>query len=273
MIGSLQTFVAAHQDDWMLFGGEHSARCLVSGDSPLLFIHITAGDAGLRNGWWEARELATVFAVQKSQHQDTFVIERPRICGHQLQCYRTGRAALYFLRCVDGGKQGKGFPASKMRSLTRLRNQGKILLTVDSSTRYHSWRDLCDTVAGVLSRELDRIQPAAPPASACLYCGDYDSSLNPGDHSDHHATADIVKTVANNGYFTQRWFLTYCSRSLDPNLGEDDLALKRQVLFSYGQELERLNFPGAVSAVQQEWEWWGNKSYSRLVRAGSTSLS
>ena len=53
---SLAFYVTAHQDDWELFRGQQAYKDLATSTNKVVFIYVTAGDAGRTNGWWEARE-------------------------------------------------------------------------------------------------------------------------------------------------------------------------------------------------------------------------
>lgn len=265
---TLNVHVVAHQDDWMLFRGDAAARQLADPLNPVVFIHTTAGDAGDRQGWWEARELATVLAVRRQLGGLPITISRPRVKGHGLQRYACGHVALYFLRCADGGKQGHGFRSQRRRSLSRLRDSGKPLHTVDGSSRYRSWEELCNTLARIVVRERRAQQPQVSAADTWLHCGDYDPQRNPGDHADHRATADAVHSFAAEAGYGRCWCLTYCSREQPANLSAEAAAPKRLLFQSYGEELGRLLGAGAgINA--DEWAWWGLKSYARSLPPGS----
>jgi len=258
-------YIAAHQDDWMLFGGEHAAQQLGAQDTPLLVIHTTAGDAGSSNGWWEARELATVMAVRRQIGNPPIRIRRPTVRGHDLQRYSCGHAVLYFLRCADGGKHGQGFPLHRSRSLSKLRDRGKSLITVDGSTRYSTWEDFCTTLAIIVARER---RACRKPGATWVHSADYEVTINPGDHADHKATADAVRRFAAPAGYGRAWYITYFSRSLPPNLSPADAVGKFKLLTAYGEELGSLHGGaplGVTQAISEEWEWWGRQSYSRWM--------
>lgn len=259
---TLPVHVVAHQDDWMLFHGDEAARHLADASQPVVFIHTTAGDAGEQAGWWEARELATVMAVRQQLGNPPLLISRPRVKGRGLQRYSCGHAVLYFLRCADGGKQGKGFDLHRHRSLSRLRDLGKALPAVDGSTRYSSWDDLCTTLARIVARERQATEPV------WIHCGDYAASTNPGDHADHQATAEAVRQFAAAEGYGRAWFLTYCSRDQPANLSPAEAEAKLQLFRHYGEQLGRLM--GAAAGLNADaWAWWGLKSYSRYQPPGS----
>ena len=264
-------YVTAHQDDWMLFRGDHAAVHLDDPAKGLLFIHTTAGDAGESNGWWEARELATVMAVRRQLGNPALTMTRPRIAGHGVQRYACGHAILYFLRCNDGGKQGEGFPLSGHRSISQLRDTGKTLKTADGSTRYRDWHDFCHTLAKIIERERCLLSPSKTAHQSLIHCGDYSPISNPGDHADHQATADAVRSFATSEGYARAWFLTYSSRRCDDNLPLMIANKKEQLFKAYGEELGRLM--GKKSAFNlEEWNWWGRKSYARCLQSGQPDL-
>ncbi len=266
---TLNVHVVAHQDDWMLFRGDEAARQLADPGHPVVFIHTTAGDAGDCRGWWEARELATVLAVRHQLGDLPITISRPQVKGHGLQRYACGHAVLYFLRCADGGKKGEGFRSQRRRSLSRLRDQGKPLPTVDGSSRYRSWEDFCTTLARIVVRERRAHQPRVPAADTWLHCGDFDPQRNPGDHADHQATAEAVRSFAAAAGYGRSWCLTYCSREQPANLSPEAAGPKRQLFQRYGEELGRL-LGGDPGINAEEWTWWGHKSYARDLPPGSS---
>ena len=66
---SLAFYVTAHEDDWELFRGEQAYRDLATPTKKVVFIYVTAGDAGQTNGWWEAREQGALAAVRELCHR------------------------------------------------------------------------------------------------------------------------------------------------------------------------------------------------------------
>jgi len=265
----MNIYIVAHQDDWMLFRGEQSAMHLQNPDEQVLFIHLTAGDAGERNGWWEAREIATVMAVKQHIGDGPILISRPTIQSHQLQRYQISHATLYFFRCNDGGKQGMGYKQTGYRSLSLLRDQGKALRTADKSTQYQSWDDLVSTLARVVKRECKRQTPQYNSGHCWIHCIDYSHITNPRDHADHRATADAVRSFCAEETYGRIWFASYCNRERAANLSVEAFEAKRSLFMAYGHELGRLMGIGASGINQEEWDWWGSKSYARWMEPGT----
>lgn len=266
---ALQVHVFAHQDDWILFGGEYALARLAQPQQPLLIIHTTAGDAGQADGWWEARELAAVLALKQHMGNPPITISRPRLRGHSLQRYACGPAVLYFLRCADGGKAGAGFAAHRRRSLSRLQAGGKPLPAVDGSTRYRNWNDLCRTLTAIIRRERRQCHPKASADATWIVSGDHDAARNPGDHADHQATAAAVRAVAAAEGYGRGWLLTYCSRNHPANLAPALSSPKHKLFRRYGEALgELIGGEGGVNA--EEWTWWGCRSHGRWLEPGAT---
>lgn len=265
----MNIYIVAHQDDWMLFRGEHSALHLQNPGERIVYIHTTAGDAGEQKGWWEARELATVMAVKQQVGNAPITISRPKINSHGLQRYQIRDAVLYFLRCNDGGKHGEGYKRSGYRSLKLLRDQGKALRTADKSTQYKDWNDFSITLERIVKRECKQQKSAISPSNCWIHCSDYAHSTNPGDHADHLATADAVRSFAAREGYGRVWFQTYCNRERAANITPEATEKKLKLFMSYGSELGRLLGMGTSGFNQEEWEWWGAKSYARLMQPGT----
>src|SRR5271170_6344257 len=68
---STSFYVVAHEDDWQLFMGLNAALDVPSPDSKIVFVHTTAGDAGLGTGtggtpvpYYIARENGALSAIR-----------------------------------------------------------------------------------------------------------------------------------------------------------------------------------------------------------------
>lgn len=73
--------------------------------------------------------------------------------------------------------------------------------------------------------------------------------------------------AAAEGY-SWAWFLTYSSRDQPANLSPAEAEAKLELFRHYGEELGRLM--GAAAGLNaDEWAWWGLKSYSRYLPAGT----
>lgn len=69
---SWDVYVVAHQDDWQTFMMPGVDWDYHTYGNNILIIITTAGDAGRTDGWWEARELATMASVRELVGADQY---------------------------------------------------------------------------------------------------------------------------------------------------------------------------------------------------------
>ena len=161
-------YVCAHQDDWELFGGEQLSLDLealtarpggdysTDGDKiKAVIIYTTAGDAGLTNGWWEARERGALLAARSAYKGRSLRLTQhvTHTSAHPILRYDFTdwdgdvRISSYHMRLPDGrwepdGGGGEGYPP-RFQSLARLKS-GAIdsIQAVDGSTIYATDHDI-----------------------------------------------------------------------------------------------------------------------------------
>jgi LmbE family N-acetylglucosaminyl deacetylase len=253
-VGPLVHF-SPHPDDWLFFWGQ---QAIVSADAGRhsIFIHLTAGDAGLDDGWWQARERAVLAAMGLDAEAKP---EITVIQGHPVATWRRGNRSGYFLRLADGFPGGLGSSAHRPQSLSHLRNSGVPLDAVDGSTSYRSFDDLAATLAAIV-RE-------AASGSPTLHAPEYRGDRNPGDHIDHIVTADLVRSLAGSSLH-RRWYLTYCSYYLPIDSGFDYRA-KASAFAAYRATLaEHLGPNPGLAVLDGEWLAWAAHEHVREVPAG-----
>jgi len=259
-------YVAAHQDDWELFRGEQAFADLQTPDLKVIFIYTTAGDAGRTDGWWEAREQGAVAAVRAALPKSPLKIDVAAFRSHPILRYTCANSASYFLRLPDGNiRTGKGYAATGFQSIEQLRDSNKPVTAVDKSATYTTWQDFCLTLKDILESERTRAGAAHPRVNA----GDYDAACDPGDHYDHRATADALRSFAA-GTYERLWWVGYDTQNRPENLTGQALENKKAVFFGYGAEvLARTTLNGnPVQSSEGEWKLWGARSYYRVVPFG-----
>jgi hypothetical protein len=255
-------YITAHQDDWQLFRGEVAYADVKKSSSKVVFIHTTAGDAGLTNGWWEAREQGAIAAVRSALPPQPVTTHVQTFNGHPVQRYVCANTVIYFMRLPDGNGYGTGYPSNHYQSLTKLRDGGMALAAVDGSTTYSTWSDFCATLAALVVLEREEIPQDHPWIHAVDYC----ATINPDDHPDHKATADAVRSFAAPK-FNRAWFHTYCISRREANLRSQDYDAKKCTWDAYSNEALRITTLGGypVEPCFNEWDAWGGRSYCRLV--------
>jgi len=218
-------YFAAHEDDWQLFMNPPAFQDVINGAAKTVFIHMTAGDAGLGIGsggrkhpFYLARENGAETAIRFMADADGIPSER--VAGHRTfnghSIYRVAyrNTVAYFLRVPDGDASGAGYYETGFQSLKRLAD-GAIdrLYAVDGSTVYHGWSDLTATVRAIVDFERGG-------ASAVQFnVAELDARINPYDHSDHIMTAHAALDAVSDLSCVRRvYYVDYASAKLPENL-------------------------------------------------------
>jgi len=218
-------YFAAHEDDWQLFMNPSAFEDVINGAAKTVFIHMTAGDAGLGIGrggrkhpFYLARENGAETAIRFMADADDIpakksVSKRP-FNGHPIYRVSYRNTVSYFLRVADGNPQGGGYERTGFQSLKRLANgENNTLAAVDRSTVYRGWDDLVSTVRKILDFE----RASAPNVQ--LNVAEVDSRINPGDHSDHLMTAKAALDAVSDLDCVRRvYYIDYASSKLPENL-------------------------------------------------------
>ena len=197
-------YFSAHEDDWQLFMNPSAFHDVLAGGKTV-FVHVTAGDAGLgtanggrKHPYYLARENGAQSAIRFMADADdrapldetTGVVT---INGHPVRRVGYRNTVAYFLRLPDGGTEGAGYADTGHQSLKRLA-AGEIakLTTIDGTTAYQSWRDLVATLRALIDREREQA------AAVDLHVPELDPAINPNDHPDHVGTAKLALEAAEN---------------------------------------------------------------------------
>ncbi len=225
-------YVSAHQDDWQLFMNPHAFRDVRDEACRCVFIHVTAGDAGLGAGsggrshpLYLARDNGSETAIHFMADADNRVpadpvLGTPRLNGHSVRRVAYRNTIAYFLHLPDGNPDGTGYAATGSQSLQRFA-VGEIAAigAVDGSATYQGWEDLRATVRALIVSE-------SGPLPRDIHVPDGDAAVNPGDHADHMLSARLVRAAATG--LPARWWhhLGYAASSHPENLDRDQRDLK-----------------------------------------------
>jgi hypothetical protein len=209
---------------------------VVKGAAKTVFVHMTAGDAGLGMGrggrkrpFYLARENGALNAIRFMADADDIPANgqaaHMSFNGHSI--YRIGyrNTVSYFLRVPDGNPMGGGYAHTGFQSLKRLAGgENNTLAAIDGSTVYHGWSDLVATVRKILDFERGRA------AAVQLNVAETDVRTNPNDHSDHLMTAkaalDAVKDLA---CVRRVYYVDYASSHLPENLNPRERDMESSV--------------------------------------------
>jgi hypothetical protein len=229
-------YFAAHQDDWQLFMNPSAFEDVAGGAAKTVFVHVTAGDAGLGTGtggrqrpYYLARENGAASAIRFMAKADTAPLRETAahttFNGHSV--YRTsyGSTVSYFLRLPDGHPSGAGYGGTGWQSLRRL-GEGQIgtLAAVDRSAAYRGWADLVATVRAIMTFERDGARLMQ------INVADPDPRHNPGDHSDHLMTSQLaLDAAADLGCVRRVYYVDYASARLPANLDAHEREIESSV--------------------------------------------
>ncbi|MFO0586277.1 MAG: PIG-L family deacetylase [Polyangiaceae bacterium] len=262
LAGSMLVYIAAHPDDWVLFGGERVFEALRDPAGKVVLIFTTAGDAGRTDdGFWEDRERAALSAVRAALPPCPLTMRLASPNGHCAVRYRCGGAVIWCLRLPDGSPDGSGFRETGRTSLKLLREKGRPIRAVDRSTSYTGWDDLCATLSAIVEEERAEV---APGGETSIHASDPSEATNPHDHADHIATAEAALALRGDG-LRYVWWRTYSTAADPPNLAGPPAAQKKALFEAYVRELARLTALSGepVEIGDSEWDSWGERSYCR----------
>ncbi len=260
-------YFSAHQDDWQLFMNPPAFADVRAGD-PCVFVHMTAGDAGLGTGaagrkqpLYRARENGALCAIRFMADPDWEPPAEPMsatetINGHAIACVRYRNTAAYFLRLPDGSPAGTGYAETGLQSLQRLAD-GQIdrMTAVDGSASFQDWADLAATLRALIEHERGEMP-------ATLHLPDPDAGINPGDHSDHYVTAKAALDAARGLTCERVGHLGYAGMNLPHNLSPQDRDRQNAV---YAVTLAGVSACGHPTAWQHYDEEFIGRGYSRIL--------
>jgi len=228
-------YFAAHADDWQLFMNPSAFQDVIAGAAKTVFIHVTAGDAGLGIGsggrkhpFYRAREngaeQAMRFMVNADREPGQETVTHMTFNGHSIYRVSYGQAIGYFLRVPDGHWTGAGYYDTGFQSLKHLNEGDAVLAAVDGSTVYHGWSDLTKTMRAIIDYERGRA------AQVQLNVADLDSHINPQDHSDHLMTAKAALDAVSDLACVRRVsYVDYASAKLPQNLNAEQRDMESSV--------------------------------------------
>ncbi|HEU0052470.1 MAG TPA: PIG-L family deacetylase, partial [Longimicrobium sp.] len=246
-----EVFVHAHPDDWQLFMGDRAAAMLAAGKKTV-FVYATAGDAGYGDvNYWQTREQAALSAVNSLVGTGLWTCGQQGVAGHLIHRCAKGNVSAWYLRLPDGNSgNGLGYGQG---SLKLLRDQGTAVGAIDGSTVYASWADLTATL-----RELVQLESGG---DARVHAPDWDRALNPADHPDHWATADLAKAAAAGSGWTTSWYVDYAIQSRPVNLDSAAYLAKRAAFLAYDGVMAGAGYGSSAGvASYQAWLW---RTYAR----------
>jgi hypothetical protein len=265
---SVSFYFAAHQDDWQLFMNPAPFEQVVEPSHKAVFIHMTAGDAGLGLGsggrkhpLYLAREngaeAAVRFMAEPVGTTSNRTATHMEVNGHAIFRVAYRNTVSYFLRLPDGSPHGTGYSNTGFQSLKRL-TEGQIetISAIDGSANYRGWADLTGTLRAIIDFE----RGGAP--SVQLHVAEMDERVNPGDHSDHLVTAKAALEAAGGLTCARRFhYVDYASSKLPENLNAQQRDMEGAV---FAVTLAGVLALDHQTAWQRYNHWYVGRNYFRV---------
>jgi len=225
-------YFSPHEDDWQLFMMPAAFRDIADNSTRCVFVHLTAGDAGLglgtggrRHPYYLAREHGAEAAIRFLADCDGKPPEEPRIdapvfARHAIRRVSYRNTVAYFPRLPDGNPDGGGYTATGLQSLKRLaENDVTTMTAIDGSADYFGWADLTAMLRALVIGESEGRIPD-------LHIPELDATINPGDHADHRFTARAVRDAIDGLPARVFHHMGYAAGERPENLTGEDRDLK-----------------------------------------------
>ena len=241
-------YVSSHPDDWQLFSGIHAWNDISNDSNKVVFIYITAGDAGLMNGqccdaatpYYLAREKGAKYSVEFIVNSHAFphspykgTTGHPKFNNHSVLRYRYLNTTSYFLRLPDGSFDGT-LPFSLQKFYN---NEIDSLQPVDQSTTYANWNDLITTVTRIISYE-------KTGSEKWIRYPDPNPAQNPNDNSDHLHTGLLIQSaIADFEDLNQHLYKNYITGYMTRNLDKDQTKIESGLFAAYCMGITLSKYP------------------------------
>jgi LmbE family N-acetylglucosaminyl deacetylase len=266
-------YVAAHEDDWQLFMQPNAYYDAQRTDVKVVFIYLTAGDAGCAAGciqrdgvtpYYLARENGAMRAARfvgtrpdgavPNARQSTMVVN-----GHRIIRRRYNNTMSWFLRLPDGNPSGTGYGTTGTQSLQRLyRGEIGLISDVAGMTTYFGWADLVATLERIVRLE------AAGSSNVVVNVQDPDTTANTNDHSDHtHTGTAMLDAITTHSCVNQVKYLDYVTGGKPVNLSAADIGHEAA---AWGATVSGLIDSGAESTYNGAHNAWIGRNYFSVVR-------
>jgi hypothetical protein len=228
-------YFAAHEDDWQLFMNPSAFQDVIEGAAKTVFVHVTAGDAGLGMGeggrkhpFYRARENGAEQAIRFMANADNVPgnesVSHMTFNGHSIYRVSYRNTVGYFLRVPDGHWSGTGYYDTGFQSLKHLNEGDRMLAAIDGSAVYHGWGDLTKTLRAIIDYERGHA------AQVQLNVPELDARINPQDHSDHLMTAKAALDAVSDLSCVRRVsYVDYASSKLPENLNAQQRDMESSV--------------------------------------------
>jgi hypothetical protein len=263
-------YFGAHPDDWQLFMNPNAWYDVQKSSNKVVFIYVTAGDAGLGLGnggrsqpYYLAREngakLSVRFLADAAKAPETPVDSVALVSGHPIKRWLYRNTVSYFMRLPDGSPQGTGYVATAEQSLKRL-HEGAIrtMTTIDNSTTYQGWSDFRTTLRKLIDHE------RGPATNVWVNIPDTNIEKNVGDHTDHqHMAQGVLEAIADLPWINKALYLDYVTADMEENMSSAEREIEVGTFAALSMGLTALDHPSPWDRLHRSWL---SRHYFRVER-------
>jgi hypothetical protein len=221
--------------------GNH-AKEMANAGRKLVFIYVTAGDAGAGKNQTGTGNIPFYIAREKAAARSTEFLcaniadstdDRKTVCinKHRIPTWRYKNTVSYYLRLPDGGMRAEG-----QISLRKLYKKNFLSLATIDDNIYDGWQDLITTVQEIISRE-------AGGADVEMNLPDVSALRNPGDHCDHYLAGVVGLSATKNSCYTNILYTGYNVVKQPRMLHDSEIVFKQSLLQNIGIELRHAGYP------------------------------
>lgn len=211
-------YVIAHADDWQLFMTPDAYYDLTTEGKQIVFIVTTAGDAGMEEAYWRAREegmKSSILFCLKRNHP-LITREGTLATSHgAVSWWRVNTIICYFLRLPDGCIHGEGYTKHQFASLCHLENGSACRLeSLDGQIALSSWESFENLLYEIVTSASGSME------STVFKFLNPDAQSNPCDHSDHQCTGRAILRIVQKVQAPAILFKGYgssCQHQLQPH--------------------------------------------------------
>src|SRR6185503_3393713 len=269
-------YFGAHPDDWQLFMNPNAYYDVQQPSNKVVFVYVTAGDAGLGLGngersqpYYLAREngakLSVKFMADAAKAPEIPVDSVASVSGHPIKRWLYRNTVSYFMRLPDGSPQGTGYVATAEQSLKRLHERAiRTMTSIDDSTAYQGWSDLQTTMRKLIDRE------RGTATNVWVNIPDTNMVKNVGDHADHqHMAQGVLEAIADLRWINKALYLNYVTASMEENMSSAEREIEAGTFAALSIGLTVLDHPSPWDRLHRSWL---SRHYFRIERGvGSTS--
>lgn len=250
-------YVQAYLDDWQLFRGDIGWGDVCNPSNKVIFIYVTSGDDGCKNGLWESKERGAIASVRRILPSVPCTQDIINIYNHPIIRYSCLNTKNYFLRLPS--------TTASRCYLQELHDGtlGQNLMALDNSTSYENWNDLGYTLSNITSREIVH----SVGDNAWINIADNVQNVNSGLCLDRSLVSAAVQQFSPDYNI-----LLYKISTNDPNnLSGTALENKYAVYSAFESEFlnEMAKNGGNLEILKDlcsnQWNEYGGKNYSRTV--------